>query len=154
MPIFDAVNHSIAALSTGGFSTKTDSIGAYGSLTIEFITIILMILGTVNFAVHYMVIRGRVRSAFRVGEIKTMFVLMAVGIPVTAIFSLYKLYGSLGKSFRIATFELVSALSTTGFSTVTYTKWSGAAVFFMIAFMITGCGTRPNFWVRLGQRVS
>ena len=51
MPIFDAVNHSIAALSTGGFSTKTDSIGAYGSLTIEFITIILMILGTVNFAV-------------------------------------------------------------------------------------------------------
>ena len=46
---FDALNHSIAALSTGGFSTKAESIGYYGSFGIEAVTIVLMLLGSTNF---------------------------------------------------------------------------------------------------------
>ena len=56
MPIFDAINHSIAALSTGGFSTKLESIGFYDNVYIELITIILMILGTISFATHVLLI--------------------------------------------------------------------------------------------------
>ena len=140
MPLFDSINHSIAALSTGGFSTKVDSIGAYHSILIEFITIILMILGTINFAVHYILIKGNIKRVLKIGELRLMFLLIFLGVPITAFFGLYRLYGSLGQSFRISLFELVSALSTTGFSTVSYVKWPGIAVFIMIIFMIIGGG--------------
>ncbi|MBG0765661.1 MAG: TrkH family potassium uptake protein, partial [Tissierellales bacterium] len=53
MPWFDSVNHSMAALSTGGFSIKPGSIGDYNNLGIELVTIVLMFLGTINFTAHY-----------------------------------------------------------------------------------------------------
>ena len=64
MPWFDAVNHSIAAVSTGGFSTKALSIGYYDSVSIEFITTILMILGTINFAAHTVLLKGKAKEFF------------------------------------------------------------------------------------------
>ena len=48
MPLFDSINHTMCALSTGGFSTRTDSIGAYDSLLIDTITNVLMLAGTTN----------------------------------------------------------------------------------------------------------
>ena len=62
MPLFDAINHSIASVSTGGFSTKAESIGYYNSLPIEIITIVLMILGTTNFFVHLLLLRGNFKK--------------------------------------------------------------------------------------------
>jgi len=62
MPIFDAVNHSMAALSTGGFSTETLSIGAYNSLAIELVTVILMLLGSTNFYANMILVQGKFRD--------------------------------------------------------------------------------------------
>ena len=58
MSLFDAINHSIASVSTGGFSTKAQSIGYYQSLPIEIITIVLMILGTTNFLYTFYFLEG------------------------------------------------------------------------------------------------
>lgn len=138
---FDALNHSMAALSTGGFSTKVDSIGAYDNLAIELITIILMILGTVNFAAHYVLLKGKVKEFFRIGEIRFMFFLTSLCIPIIAFLSLNSLYESLGRGIRIAAFETISALSTTGFSTVGYGEWASFTVFILISLMIIGGGT-------------
>ncbi len=57
MPLFDSINHTMCALSTGGFSTRTDSIGAYDSLLIDTITNVLMLAGTTNFAVLLLLVR-------------------------------------------------------------------------------------------------
>lgn len=141
MPPFDAINHSIGALSTGGFSTRTDSIGAYKSLPIELITIILMLLGTINFAAHLLLIKGKFKSFFQIGEIRFMIVFLGVSIPVTAFVSLYGLYGSLPEGLRISAFQLVSALSTTGFSTVSFDRWPAFANFVLIIAMLIGGGT-------------
>jgi len=140
MDWFGAINHSIAALSTGGFSTEVESIGAYNSISIELITIILMIAGTINFAAHFLLIRGKIKEFFKVGEIRFMFFLFSLSIPITAFISLRSLYGSLGRGFRVAAFEIVSALSTTGFSTVGYGDWNYFAVFILIILMIIGGG--------------
>lgn len=137
---FDAINHAIAAVSTGGFSTEPASIGAYKSLTIELITIILMILGTTNFAAHYVLLKGEVRRFFQIGEIRFMFLTLAIAIPLGAYFSLIKLYGAVGKGVRIALFEFVSAITTTGFSTVGYGDWDSFGIFLMIILMIIGGG--------------
>jgi len=141
MPLFDAINHSIAALSTGGFSTKTDSIGAYKSLPIELTTIILMLLGTTNFAAHLLLLRGNIKKFLLIGEIRFMLILLAFSIPLVAFVSLNGLYGNVPQGIRVATFELVSALTTTGFSTVSYSDWPSFAIFIMILLMLVGGGT-------------
>jgi trk system potassium uptake protein TrkH len=142
MPWFDAVNHSMAALSTGGFSVKSGSIGDYNSLSIELVTIILMFLGTINFTAHYVLLKGEIRKFFRIGEIRFMFFLVAVITPLVSFISFNKLYDSLSQSFRVSTFEVISALSTTGFSIAgSYKEWSSFSMFLLIILMIIGGGT-------------
>lgn len=141
MPIFDAINHSIAAISTGGFSTRDSSIGYYNSSSIEFITIILMLLGTINFAAHAILWRGRVKEFFKIAEFKTMLFIFSFSIPLVLYFTTRGLFESFSKSLRVAIFEIVSALSTTGFSTVSYNNWNDLGIFILILMMIIGGGT-------------
>lgn len=140
MPVFDAVNHSMAALSTGGFSTKTLSIGAYDSLSIELVTVILMLLGSTNFYANMILVRGRFREFFRMGETKLMLSMTAALVPVVAYLSLFGLYGSLSSALRISFFNLISALTTTGFSTVSYNDWPDFAYLVIIVLMVVGGG--------------
>jgi len=140
MPLFDAINHSIAALSTGGFSTQVDSIGAYKSLPIELITIILMLLGTTNFAAHLLLVRGKFRNFFKVGEIRFMLVLLGFTITIASFVSLNGIYGSVSQGLRISVFQMVTALTTTGFSTVSFNNWTPFPVFVIIILMLIGGG--------------
>lgn len=140
MPLFDGINHSIAALSTGGFGIKTDSIGAYKSFSIELITIILMILGTTNFAAHLLLVKRNFRKFLKVDEVRFMFLVFGISIPLVAFFSLKNIYGSVSESFRISAFQVVSALSTTGFSTVSFNNWDSFSIFIMIILMVIGGG--------------
>lgn len=64
MNFLDAFNHAAAALSTGGFSTHPESIGYYQSPAIEIITIVLMLLGSTNFFVHLLRIKGKFKEFF------------------------------------------------------------------------------------------
>ena len=140
MPVFDAINHSIAALSTGGFSVKANSIGYYNNVFIELITIILMILGTTSFATHLLLVKGKFKEILKLGEIRFMFLVLGIFIPLVTFVSLKDLYTSLYKGIRVGLFEVVSALSTTGFSTVTYNNWPSFAILIMIVAMLIGGG--------------
>jgi trk system potassium uptake protein TrkH len=141
MEWFDAVNHAFAALSTGGFSTRPESIGYWDSPLIEALIIVLMILGTLNFLTAYTFLRGNWRAVLRNGEIH----LMALFIPICAL-SLFLivsggLYPTLGKGLRVAIFETVTALSTTGFNTIDYRDWPGFGWLVLIVLMLIGGGT-------------
>jgi trk system potassium uptake protein TrkH len=141
MPWFDAINHSMAALSTGGFSVKPGSIGDYNSLSIELITIVLMFLGTINFTAHFVLLKGEVKKFFRIGEIKFMFFLVAVITPIISFLSLNKIYENIGERLRIGSFEVITALSTTGYSIVDgYDNWDSFSVLILIILMIIGGG--------------
>ncbi|MFW6295188.1 MAG: TrkH family potassium uptake protein [Halanaerobium sp.] len=141
MPMFDSINHSMAAISTGGFSTKVASIGYYDSFSIELVTNILMILGTINFATHYVLIKGKIKTFFKNAEIRLMASLFVLLTPVMMFFSLNLLYPKLGDNFRITFFQVVSALSTTGFSTISFAGWPVFANLMIILLMIIGGGT-------------
>lgn len=141
MSWFDAINHAFCALSTGGFSTKPESIGYWDSPSIEFIIILLMILGTVNFLTAYTVLRGKWRIIYKIGEIRLMGVLMAASTLFLLTGVTSDLYNNLSKSIRVAIFESVSAVSTTGFSTVPYTDWSQFGWLVLITLMLIGGGT-------------
>ena len=68
----------MAALSTGGFSNKAASIGAYNSFPIEIITILIMLAGSVNFAVMLVLVRGKVKNFFKATEVRFLGVLLVI----------------------------------------------------------------------------
>ena len=140
MPFFDGICHTMCSLSTGGFSTKLNSIGEYQSLPIEIITIVLMIIGTINFAALILLATGKLKEFSKVSEIRFMFLLFVIFIPPTA-YSLSKEFGtSFAHGLRTASFDIVSAMSTTGYSTMSYADWPQFAIGVLILMMVMGGG--------------
>jgi trk system potassium uptake protein TrkH len=141
MAPFDAVNHSFTAVSTGGFSTYMESIGHWDSVTIEAVTLPLMLLGNLSFVTAWFLWRGKLRLAARNGEVRLVAVLIPISAAVVFIFTCQGLYPQLGKSLRVAVFETVTAITTTGFSTVGYGNWNACGIFMLIVLMLIGGGT-------------
>ena len=141
MSFFDAVNHAFAAVSTGGFSTKAESIGYWDSVAVEAVSLPLMLLGNLNFLTAYMLWRGRVRAAGRDSEVRMLALLVPMVAMLLLLLVTRQLYPTMSKSVRVAIFETVSCLTTTGFSTVSYSNWNSFGIFVLIVFMIMGGGT-------------
>lgn len=140
MSWFDAVNHSFTAISTGGFSTRPESIGAWDSAAIEAVTIPLMVLGNLSFVTAWAALQGRWRNVVTNGEVRTSLVLGVVGVFVIAVGVARHLFPSGTKVLRVAVFETVTAVTTTGFSTVGYVNWPAVGWSVLIVFMIIGGG--------------
>lgn len=135
---FDAFTHTCAAISTGGFSTKTASIGDWNSALVESISIVLMILGSMNFLTVWLAVTGEWKSFIRNSELRVMTVALVVTLPLLILGSSIPLYGETWKAVRVGIFEGVSALTTTGFSTVGYTDWNGLGIALMTVLMLIG----------------
>jgi trk system potassium uptake protein TrkH len=140
MDLFEALCHAMCALSTGGFSTKLNSIGEYASLPIEAVTIVLMLIGTTNFAVLQLIITRKWRKTSRVSELRFLFLLLIVFIPIVGFSLIGNLGMSFGEGFRHALFDITSALSTTGYSTMGYITWPPLAIGVLILMMLIGGG--------------
>jgi trk system potassium uptake protein TrkH len=141
MSVFDAVNQSFAAVSTGGFSTRVDSIGYWDSPTIEAVTLALMVLGNLSFVTAWSLWRAKLRLVVRNGEVRLMAAVIPLSAAAVFVFTCMHLYPGIEKAARVAIFETVSALTTTGFSTVSYSKWDAFGVFVLIVLMLIGGGT-------------
>ncbi|MBU0995183.1 MAG: TrkH family potassium uptake protein [Proteobacteria bacterium] len=141
MSFFDAVNHAFAAVSTGGFSTRPESIGYWDSTAIEAVTLPLMVLGNLSFVTAWFLWRGKLRFVARNGEVRLQLVIVPLSIAAVFLLTCNKIYPQLGKSMRVAIFETVSAITTTGFSTVSYKEWNSFGVFILIVLMLIGGGT-------------
>lgn len=140
MEPFDSLLHTMCALSTGGFSTKLNSIGEYNSIPIEIVTFVLMLIGTTNFAVLLLLVKRKFKQLLHVSELRFMFVLLLVFVPITAFSLAGGLNMSIGEGFRRALFDVTSALSTTGYSTMPYSNWPPLATGVLIMLMLIGGG--------------
>ncbi|MGD9973022.1 MAG: potassium transporter TrkG, partial [Desulfatirhabdiaceae bacterium] len=140
MSVFDAVNHSFAAVSTGGFSTRVENIGYWDSAVIEAVSVVLMILGNLSFVTAWLLWKGGFRFVFRNGEIQLQAVVIPVSVVALFLFTCQAIYPQIGKSIRVAVFETVSAITTTGFSTVGYGNWNPFGIFLLVILMVIGEG--------------
>lgn len=136
---FDALNHAIAAVATGGFSTRPENIGYYNSVSVEVVSMLLMLLGTTNFVAMLYLLRGKVRNFFRYCEVRFTLFLLALFIPLTA-WLVFRQFGfSPAESLRISAFQVISAFTTTGFQTVpTFHNWFGVLFIPLILLMLSG----------------
>jgi trk system potassium uptake protein TrkH len=141
MSWFDAVNHAFAAVSTGGFSTRPESIAYWQNPAIEGVIILLMLLGTTNFLTAYNLLRGRFRAVARNSELRQAGLLLLLGVLILLAGVTGPLYPGFGGSLRTALFNAVSALSTTGFSTVDYAQWNSLGRLVLILLMVVGGAT-------------
>ncbi len=142
MSLFDAVGHSFAAVSTGGFSSHDASIGFFSSRAIEYITIVLMILGGVNFALHFLAWRyRRLGDYWRDSEFRAyLAVLSATTLVSLAVLVWHDFHDDPFTSLRSALFHAVSVQTSTGFTTENFALWPGALpVLLMFTTFIGGC---------------
>lgn len=146
MPAFDALNHAIGAVATGGFSTQAASIGAYDSPAIEAIIIVLMLMGATNFALHLQLLRRRFGPFFRDGETRAFLTSVVVAsLLVTTILFANGTCPTLPDSLRVATFQVVSAITTTGYQTVgSFAGWPSAAMLVLVVVMVFGAETNST----------
>lgn len=141
MDWFDALNHAIAAISTGGFSTRPESIGYYHSIGIEVVTIVLMLLGGMNFLVHLALLKGKWRKVYTDCEVRLSLFVYPLAAVILASLIGYNFSIHAPESLRISLFQAVSAMTTTGFQTVdSFKAWPSSMIFIMILLMVVGGG--------------
>ncbi|MDD5004927.1 MAG: TrkH family potassium uptake protein [Candidatus Omnitrophica bacterium] len=136
----------MAAFDTGGFTPQSQSILYYHSLTYEVITIIIMILGAINFKLHYHLWTGNFKEIFRNIETKSLFITVTITFFITAV-GLYQLstYPQALVLFRKGFYQLVSGHTGTGFMTVYarqfINEWGDLALVGIICAMALGGAT-------------
>lgn len=156
MSFFDAVNHAMSSLSTGGFSTKNASVAYWNDRPIiQYIIITFMFLAGSNFVLSYYAFKGKVQKALGDEELRWYFRFIASFTIVAALVIYFKadlslssidhpmVWGKAESAFRHALFQVVSVVTTTGFVTADFTLWTPFLVvlFFGMMFMGASAGS-------------
>lgn len=140
MSFFDSLIHSLGTIATGGFSSKAESIGAYNSVPIEVITTVFTLAAGVNFSLYHGIFS---RRGFKVLVRNEEFRAYA-GIVVTAILFLsVTLLGtySPAEALRHGSFQVVTVMSTTGYSSADFNTWPDVSRAILLLLMFVGACT-------------
>jgi len=161
MSMFDAVNHAMSTLSTGGFSTKNASVAHWnGNPMIQYIITFFMILAGTNFVLSYFAFKGNFKKILKDEEFKT-YLLNLLGITIIVAVVIYfnanvsktptdlqvyahpMVYGELESAIRHGLFQVVSVITTTGFISADYTLWTPfiTVLFFILMFFGASAGS-------------
>jgi len=144
MPLWDAINHGMTGIATGGFSVHADSIGHYGSPLIEYATVPIMTAGSIAFPIHYLIFKGELRNFYTDLQTRWVFVWFGVGsLALAGVLHVNGQYANVEETFRVALFQFVSATSNTGFGSTTIgggtqQVWSAGATLLTCLGMLTG----------------
>ena len=161
MDIFDAVNHAMSTLSTGGFSTKNASLAYWNDQPIiQYIVIIFMFLAGTNFVLSYYAFKGKISKVLHDEEFKTYF-FNIIGITIIVALIIYfkanisqiptetqliahpMVFGEFESSLRHGLFQVASVITTTGFITADFTIWTPllTIIFFFLMFFGASAGS-------------
>ncbi len=140
---FDALCHAFSAMGLGGFSTRDASIGAFDSVAIEVVLIVLMLVATLNFSRHFMALRGRTLAPYRNdSEAKVIFLLVGGSVlAIAALLAAHGTYPTFIEALRHSAFNVVSVASTTGFVSQDFGLWPIFAPVWMIFLSCIICST-------------
>ena len=161
MSMFDAVNHAMSTLSTGGFSTKNASVAYWNDQpAIQYIIIVFMILAGTNFVLSYFAFKGKFRKVLHDEEFKTYFFnILGVAIIVSIVIFLKAdvstipteaqliahpmVLGELESAIRHGLFQVTAIITTTGFVTADFTIWTPflTIIFFILMFFGASAGS-------------
>ena len=156
MSLFDAVNHAMSTISTGGFSTKNTSISYWNDTpAIQYIITFFMLIAGTNFVLSYFAFTGKIKKIFRDQEFRYFMTFIGLATLLVSCvlyfqvdltknsFNHPQIFGTIESSFRHAFFQIVAVITTTGFVTSDFTAWTPllTILFFGLMFMGGSAGS-------------
>ncbi len=138
MNLFDALCHSFGAIATGGYSTRNAGMAAFPSPFIHYVTVVFMLLGAINFSLHYQARRGDLRVYFRNYECRFYLLFLAIATAVTCAYLFTHGESGIERTVREALFQVTSIGTTTGFATADFAKWPHGPQFILVMLMLLG----------------
>lgn len=140
MTLFDAVCHALSTVSTAGFSTHDAAFDYWDSPILDWIAIVFMTLGGINFGLHFVAWRRASMAVYGTdSELRAYLrIIVAATAIVTAILWVTGQFASAGESFRHAAFQVVSNITTTGFTVPGFAQWVGPAPLLLLGLAIIG----------------
>jgi len=147
---FDSLIHSMTTISTGGFSNKSLSFGYFDSQTLESISILFMILGSLPFVIFIKFIHGQKNSLFKDDQIR-LFIFLLVSIVLISWFWVkHYLNIEWSSALRLTTFNITSILTGTGYTSTNYNNWGGFGLIIILMIMfIGGCAGSTTGGVKI-----
>ncbi len=137
---FDAINHAMTTVCTGGFSTHDASIGHYDSPLIEWISILFMLSGGVPIMAYYQMAHGNWLALWRNGQVRWLLSIIAIASFALLIMLLYNGQETFHTALRHSVFSVTAIVTTTGYAVTDYNAWGGYAIgIFFIILVIGGC---------------
>lgn len=138
MDWFDSFCHAFGTMATGGFSTRSASIGAYDSGVIDIIVTVFMFLAGINFSLHYYALSGKPQRYFKDPEFR-FYGAILIGTTLFITFNVWAAgFAPLGRCLRDAAFTATSILTTTGFCTADFDQWPDASRILLVVMMFIG----------------
>ena len=151
MSFFDAINHALSTLSTGGFSTKNASVAHWNDQpVIQYIIMLFMFLAGTNFVLSYFAFKGRVQRILKDEEFKLYFKFIVVFACIAVLIIYFRadmsassvvhpmVWGEAESAFRHGLFQVLAIITTTGFVTADFTMWTPFLIVFFFGLMFLG----------------
>ncbi|PIR37191.1 MAG: potassium transporter TrkH [Alphaproteobacteria bacterium CG11_big_fil_rev_8_21_14_0_20_39_49] len=138
MSHFDAINHAMSTVSTGGFSTHDQSIGYFNSIHIEYIVIFFMLAGGIPFVLYIHLLQGNVSALHKDSQVRWFLTIVALSALACAIWLTLNNGMDLTYALRVSLFNLVSIATTTGFASTDYSIWGGFPVTLIFMLSVVG----------------
>lgn len=142
MTAYEAIAHSFTTVSTGGFSTHDASLGYFNSPAILLVADVFMLLGAINFALHFRVLQARRVTMYWRDEETRYFILIVVFMSalIGVLLLANGFYGDTFTSFNLAFFHLISFLTSTGYGAANFTAWPAVVIMLLVfAGYLGGC---------------
>jgi trk system potassium uptake protein len=139
MTAFDAVNHAMTTIATGGFSTHDQSFGYFDNPALPWIAILFMISGALPFTLYLKSIGRDPLVVFKNGQVRFFLGFCFFMVFVLTVWAWRTTDLTPFNAFAQSAFNVISIISTTGFTTTDYTLWGGASVVFLILTFSGGC---------------
>jgi trk system potassium uptake protein TrkH len=151
MPVFDSIAHAMTTLATGGYSTKSGSLAAFNSSTIEIIVIFGMIVGSLPF-VHYLSItKNGFKNLIKDDQVKLFLSLIIVVVLMISIYLNFQNIPFL-EAIRLASFNVISIITGTGFGTSDFNNWGGfPTTILLILMFVGGCAGSTTCGLRMAR---
>ncbi len=155
MPLFDAVNHGISVVATGGFSIKMESIGYYDNSMIDWVTVFAMFVAGINYSLYFYALRTRSLRCFVQSLELKVYLAVAVIATLAVLWFIAPAFDyNLPVALRYAAFQVVSILTTTGFTTCDFEQWAIPAQFILLLLMLCGaCAGSTTGGIKIDRHV-
>ncbi len=136
MPIFDSICSSFGTAGTGGFGVKADSMASQTPY-IQWVITIFMVLFGINFNFYFFLLYKYFKKAFRMSEVRVYLAIILGSIAVIT-FNILHIFGNLATSFRHASFQVASIITTTGFASTDFDIWPETSRALLVILMFVG----------------